>query len=103
MKFPKFKSTITFKVLATIVLSGVISVFFSAATVAQEKATEITTGIWLTGNDGSKIETYQKDGLWFGKLVASDNENAPLGTEVLRNFSLKDGVWQGEVLSLIHI
>ena len=100
MKFPKFKSTITFKVLATIVLSGVISVFFSAATVAQEKATEITTGIWLTGNDGSKIETYQKDGLWFGKLVASDNENAPLGTEVLRNFSLKDGVWQGEVYSI---
>lgn len=100
MKLPKIDAKLTFKVLATLVLSGVISVFFSAATVAKENNTVITSAVWLTGNDGGKIQTYLKNGQWFGKLVASDNENAPLGTEVLRNFSFKDGEWQGEVYSI---
>ncbi len=71
---------------------------FSTITLAQEKA--ITEGVWLTGTDGGKIATYQKDGQWFGKLVASSNAGAPIGINVLRNFTLEDGQWQGEVYSI---
>jgi len=92
------------KVATTSVLLTLIVVLFSVSISAQDKVSDIakslTEGVWLTGTDGSKIATYQKDGQWFGKLVASDNKDAPIGIDVLRNFTLKEGEWQGEVYSV---
>jgi len=88
------------KVAATSILLTLIFVVFSASISAQEQIKPLRKGIWLTGSNGSKIETYQKDGQWFGKLIASDKQDAPLGIDVLRNFALKEGKWQGEVYSI---
>jgi len=33
-------------------------------------------GIWFSGEENTKIKTYQKEGAWFGKIVSSDNPKA---------------------------
>ncbi len=92
------------KTLLTLLV--IISMFciFSAPCFAQDKVNhrtkEMNEGIWLTGTDDSKIATYQKGEQWFGKLVASNNEDAPLGIDVLRNFTFEDGQWRGEIYSI---
>ncbi len=66
----------------------------------QQPSGTMLAAIWLTSTEGDQIETYQKDGKWFGKLVASNSKDAPLGTTVLRNFVLIDGQWRGQVYSI---
>ena len=60
-------------------------------------AQEMTEAIWLTGEENTKIETYQKGGLWYGKIVSSDNPKAKIGNDILREFKLVDGVWTGKL------
>lgn len=54
-------------------------------------------GSWQTGEDNSVVTVTGQDGVFTGKLVSSDNPKAKLGTEILRNFSLVDGVWTGKL------
>jgi hypothetical protein len=98
--FGLFSKALAIKVAATSVLLTLIVVVFSASIAAQEHSEPFIKGIWLTGTEGGKIETYQKDGQWFGKLVASENKDAPLGTDILRHFMFEDGQWHGEVYSI---
>ncbi len=57
----------------------------------------MTANTWLNGDQNSKVQTYQKDGKWYGKLVSSDNPQAPIGRDVLMGFVKKEGDWQGKV------
>ena len=45
------------------------------------------------------IETYQKEGSWFGKVIASDNPKAKIGTDILRGFTQKNGEWKGKIFA----
>jgi len=61
---------------------------------------EMTTNTWLTGEQNTRVQTYQKDGKWYGKLVSSDNPQAPIGKDVLMAFVEVEGVWQGKVFAV---
>jgi len=52
-------------------------------------------GNWQTGEDNSVVQVFEQDSEYFGKLVSSDNPNAKMGTQILRNFKQVDGVWKG--------
>ncbi len=54
-------------------------------------------GKWQTGVDNTIVETYQKDGAWFGKIVSTDNSQAKIGTDILRGFKEEDNVWKGKL------
>ncbi len=60
-------------------------------------AQEMTTGIWLTGEENTKIETYQKDALWYGKIISSDNPKAIIGKDILIGFVKEDNKWTGKL------
>jgi hypothetical protein len=78
-----------------------LSVSLSAKEHSEQQPSGIMlAAIWLTSTEGDKIETYQKDGKWFGKLVASNSKDAPLGTTVLRNLGWIVGQWCGQVYSI---
>jgi len=98
--FGMFSKMLAIRVAATSVLLTFIVVIFSASISAQEQAEALIKAVWLTGTNGGKVATYQINGQWFGKLVASDNKDAPLGTEILRNFIFEGGQWHGEVYSI---
>ena len=57
-------------------------------------------GVWQTGIDNTKVETYQKEGAWFGKIISSDNPKAIPGTDILRNFKKKGDSWQGQLFAM---
>jgi len=61
---------------------------------------EMTANTWLTGEQNTRVQTYQKDGKWYGKLVSSDNPKAPIGKDVLMGFVKVEGAWQGKVFAL---
>ena len=62
-------------------------------------AQDFPKGIWLTGEENTKIETYHKEGAWFGKIVSSDNPKAKIGKDILQEFKLEDGQWQGKLFA----
>ena len=82
--------------------------------ISQTKSTDVV-GVWLTELKDGKIEIYQKDNKFFGKVVwiASPNDengqplkdiNNPkdalksrpiLGMNTIVNMSYDDGVWSG--------
>ena len=62
-------------------------------------AQDFPKGIWLTGEENTKIETYQKEGAWYGKIVSSDNPKAKIGKDILRDFKAKDGEWKGKLFA----
>ncbi len=57
-------------------------------------------GVWQTGVDNTKIETYQKDGAMFGKIISSDNPKAKTGTDILRNFKKNGDSWEGQLYAV---
>ncbi len=70
-----------------------VSLFF----VSWVHGQDMTENTWLTGDQNTRVQTYQKDGKWYGKLVSSDNPQMPIGRDVLMGFVKTQGVWQGKV------
>ncbi|MFT4565406.1 MAG: hypothetical protein ACI9FN_000359 [Saprospiraceae bacterium] len=62
-------------------------------------AQEITEGIWHTGKDNTKIETYQKEGGWFGRIVSSENKKAKIGKDILMGFAKEGNIWKGQLFA----
>lgn len=73
----------------------IVSLFLTISLFSQD----FTKAIWLTGEDNTKIETYQKEGAWFGKIVSSDNPKAKIGKDILRGFKKNNGQWKGKLFA----
>lgn len=83
----------------------------------QVQGQEGISGTWLTHEENSKVEIYEKDGLYFGKIVGLERttdkwgntitdrknpdkskRNRPLlGIETLTGLEYEDGVWKGKL------
>ena len=57
-------------------------------------------GVWNTGDQNTKIQTYQKDGKWYGKIISSDNPKAKKNTIILKGFQKKGDVWKGKIYAI---
>ena len=78
-----------------VLTSILFTIFFISSLAAQD----FPKGIWLTGEENTKIETYEKEGAWYGKIVASDNLKAKIGKDILRDFKEEDGHWKGKLFA----
>jgi len=74
-----------------------ISVTIISLIAISLSAQEMTAGVWLTGEENTHIETYQKNGLWYGKIVNSDNPKAKIGKIILKDFVQADDKWKGKL------
>jgi len=74
-----------------------LSLAFYSCSLCADSAID---GVWQTGEDNSTVETFERDGEVFGKLVSSDNPKAKIGTEILRNFTETNGVWKGTLYAV---
>lgn len=54
-------------------------------------------GIWNTGKDNTKIEITQEEDVYIGKIISSDNVNAKIGNQLLKDVRLVDGEWKGKL------
>ena len=62
-------------------------------------AQDFPKGVWLTSEENTKIETYEKEGAWYGKIVSSDNPKAKIGKDILRGFKKENGQWNGKLFT----
>lgn len=91
-------------------------VLFSALSLQAQSP---ITGIWETGQANTQVEIKEVNGQLEGVILQSDNANAPVGTQIIKDvkqdgdayqgklFAIKKGEWvdatikpQGETLSL---
>jgi len=80
----------------TINMKNIISLIVALSFVLSLSAQEFQIGTWQTGKDNTLIETYQKEGAWFGKVISSDNPKAKIGNDIIRDVRQKDGKWKGK-------
>lgn len=62
-------------------------------------AQQSLVGSWNTGKDNTKIEITAENGVYEGKIVSSDNTNAKIGNQILKDIKLVSGKWQGKMYS----
>ena len=66
--------------------------FTSFSTNAQSIA-----GIWNTGDYNTKIEITEVNGVAIGKVLSSDNAQAKIGNQVLKDFKQSNGGYKGQL------
>ena len=71
-------------------------ILFSALTM---NAQESIAGIWNMGKDNTKIEITEDNGVYGGKIVSSDNTNAKIGNQLLKDIKSVGGEWKGKMYS----
>jgi hypothetical protein len=56
-------------------------------------------GTWHTGRNNTLIEIYNKDNALYGKVISSDNPEAPVGKDVLEKITRDGDTWKGTMYS----
>jgi len=84
---------IMLKKITQLILVSIISLTSLSAQSSLE-------GKWNTGEENTIIQTYEKDGAWYGKILSSDNANAKIGTVILQGFKQDGDVWKGKLYAV---
>ena len=70
-----------------------MAMFIGQSTFAQNSI----EGSWNTGKHNTVVETYLKDGAYFGKVKSSEKPKAKIGIDILRDLQLIEGKWKGKL------
>lgn len=62
-------------------------------------AQQSLTGIYNTGKDNTKIEMTEENGVYEGRIVSSDNANAKIGNQLIKDVKYVDGEWKGKMFA----
>lgn len=73
-----------------------LCIFFSALSMNAQQS---IAGIWNTGQDNTQVEISETDGLYSGKIISSDNEEAKIGNQLLKEIKSVGGKWKGKLYS----
>lgn len=55
------------------------------------------TGVWNTGQENSQIKITKVDGSYVGYLISSENPNAKIGRQMLKDFQAVGDKWEGKL------
>ena len=97
--------------------STALAVGLVVITTLQVPAQESIEGIWLTEEKDTKVEIYQNNGVYYGKIVwlnqATDSNGSPItdrnnpnkalrsrqlmGTNILEDLQYRGGTWYGKI------
>ncbi|MEO0469269.1 MAG: hypothetical protein AAF206_06605 [Bacteroidota bacterium] len=64
------------------------------------QAQESLAGIWNTGQENTTVEIKQAGNDWSGKIHASDNPKAPLGTLMIKEVKKDKKGYKGKLYSI---
>ena len=79
-------------------LLALVSILFLTISM---NAQEPIAGIYnMGGKDNTQIEIAEaSDGIYEGKIIASDNTDAKIGATLLKDIKLVDGEWRGKLFA----
>ena len=93
----------------------IFTLLFSVLKISAQGNADAIVGVWLSDNERLKVEIYNNNGVYFGKILwlyekidpetgkpKLDKENPDpkkrsrplIGLQVLKDFKFKDGFWQ---------
>jgi uncharacterized protein (DUF2147 family) len=55
------------------------------------------TGTWNTGKENTLVKIYEKEGVYFGELISSDNPKAQIGRQLIKDLKNEKGEWKGKL------
>jgi len=55
------------------------------------------TGVWNTGEDNTKIEITEENGVYKGEILSSDNTKAKAGSPILKDVKFNNGKGNGKI------
>ena len=58
------------------------------------------SGLWNTGKQNTKVQIVEEEGIYSGVIYSSDNENAKIGRQLLKNVKSEDGKLKGKLYSI---
>ena len=56
-------------------------------------------GEWSVGEQNTIVKIEQEDGIYTGKIVASDNPKVKIGNPMIKELKQIEGTWKGKVYS----
>ena len=78
-------------------MKKIVCLFVALVITISLSAQDFQEAKWQTGKDNTIVETYQKEGAWFGKVIASDNPKARIGEDIILDVKQKNGQWMGKL------
>lgn len=54
-------------------------------------------GYWKTNRNNTVVEIKSQDDVFSGKITSTDNEDAQVGSLIVKDVKLKNGEWQGKI------
>jgi hypothetical protein len=57
------------------------------------------TGTWNTGMDNTLVKIFEKDGVYWGEIVFSDNPKAEIGKQLIKDLKNEDGERKGKLFA----
>lgn len=54
-------------------------------------------GVWNLGEDNTKIEITENNGVFNGKIISSDNSKAKVGSQILKDVKFSNGEGKGKM------
>ena len=70
-------------------------ILFSALTINAQSI----AGVWNTGQDNTKIEITENNGVYSGKVISSDNDQVKIGKQFVKDVKSVGGKWKGKIYS----
>lgn len=76
-----------------------IITFYFFISVLTINAQQSLAGTWNTGQDNTQIEISSTQGVYSGKIIASDNAKAKIGRLLLKDLKSVGEEWKGKLYS----
>lgn len=73
-----------------------LTIIIASISLSKTISQSTLEGVWDTGMENTLIHIYKSDDQYMGKVLASDNEKAPIDMQVLRNVKQVESHWEGE-------
>lgn len=70
--------------------------FFILFSVISLQAQQSLAGVWNTGKDNTKVEMTEDNGVYSGKIISSENANAKIGNQLIKDVKSVDEEWKGK-------
>jgi hypothetical protein len=58
------------------------------------------TGTWDTGQENTLVKIFEKEGVYFGEIVSSDNSKVEIGKQLIKDLMYKKGKWKGKLYAI---
>jgi len=78
-------------------MKNIALTFCMLFSITTMNAQQSIAGIWNIGDDDTKIEITENNGIFYGKISSSDNTQANIGKQILKDVKFNNGEWKGKM------